>query len=218
LHTLKAIYTRYSNAIFHALQPLGMFGVFALAFIDSAAIGMPLDPVVAWYVYNDKLRFWIYVLLAAAGSAAGSLIIYFIGKKGGEALLHSRMSHDRVERMRVRFEDREFVTLMVASVLPPPTPFKLFLISAGVFQMRVDRFLLSIFAGRAIRFTILALLTIKFGPQVVNVVNGLIRDHLLVTLVVLAVGVAATLIYIYTRKRRRAPVPARISTETKRPA
>jgi membrane protein YqaA with SNARE-associated domain len=218
LNTLKAIYSRYSNAIFHALQPLGMFGVFALAFIDSAAFGMPLDPVVAWYVYNHKVEFWAYVLLAAARSAAGSLVIYFIGKKGGEALLHSRMSHDRVERMRIRFEDREFVTLMVASVLPPPTPFKLFVISAAVFQMRIDQFLLSIFVGRAIRFTILALLTIRFGPQVVTVVNGLIRDHLLVTLIVLGAGVAAILIYIYARKRRRTPATARISAETKRPA
>src|SRR5438067_1037350 len=165
-----------------------MFGVFALAFIDSAAIGMPLDPVVAWYVYNDKLHFWAYVLLAAAGSAAGSSIIYVIGKKGGEALLHSRMSHDRVERMRIRFEDREFVTLVIASVLPPPTPFKLFLISAAVFQMRIDRFLLSIFIGRAIRFTILALLTIKFGPQVVTVMGSLVRDHLLLALIVVVVG------------------------------
>ena len=70
MKTLKAIYNRYSNAILHALQPLGMFGVFALAFIDSAAIGMPLDPVVAWYVYNDKLHFWAHVLLAASGFGA----------------------------------------------------------------------------------------------------------------------------------------------------
>ena len=217
MKTLKAIYNRYSNAIFHALQPLGMFGVFALAFIDSAAIGMPLDPVVAWYVYNDKLHFWAYVLLAAAGSAAGSVIIYFIGKKGGEALLRSRMSHDRVERMRVRFEDREFVTLMVASVLPPPTPFKLFLISAAVFQMRLERFMLSIFIGRAIRFTILALLTIKFGPQVVNVISGLIRDHLLMTLLVVGIVAAVILIYIYTRNRRRVLVQAKIGAESKRP-
>ena len=217
MKTLKAIYNRYSNAIFHALQPLGMFGVFALAFIDSAAIGMPLDPVVAWYVYNDKLHFWAYVLLAAAGSACGSSIIYVIGKKGGEALLHSRMSHDRVERMRIRFEDREFVTLMVASVLPPPTPFKLFLISAAVFQMRIDRFLLSIFIGRAIRFTILALLTIKFGPQVVNVISGVIRDHLLMTLLVVGIVAAVILIYIYTRNRRRVLVQAKIAAESKRP-
>ena len=158
------------------------------------------------------------MLLAAAGSACGSSIIYVIGKKGGEALLHSRMSHDRVERMRIRFEDREFVTLMVASVLPPPTPFKLFLISAAVFQMRIDRFLLSIFLGRTIRFTILALLTIKFGPQVVNVMGSLMRDHLLLSLVVFAAGLGALGIFIYTRKRRRDRIPAALSTETKRPA
>jgi membrane protein YqaA with SNARE-associated domain len=207
LKTLRAIYDRYSAAISKALAPLGFFGVFALAFIDSAAVGMPLDPVVAAYVYSGReslLSIAGYILLAAAGSAFGSSVIYLIGKKGGEAILEKRMSPERLERMRKRFEEREFITLMIASMLPPPTPFKLFLISAAAFQMGYAPFLLSIFVGRTIRFSILAVLVIRFGPQVVNVMANLLRNHLALTLAVFAGGLGLVVVWLFTRRRTRA--------------
>lgn len=206
MKTLRAIYDRYSGALFKALAPLGFFGVFALAFIDSAAFGMPLDPVVAAYVYSGRTNLFSvagYIVLAAAGSALGSMVIYLIGKKGGEAVLHRRMSPERLERMRKRFEEREFVTLMVTSMLPPPTPFKLFLISAAAFQMGVAPFLLSIFVGRVIRFSILAVLVIRFGPQVANAMGNLLRNHLLLALVIFVAGVGLLFAWMLTRRRRR---------------
>jgi membrane protein YqaA with SNARE-associated domain len=207
LKTLRAIYDRYSGAIFKVLAPLGLFGVFAIAFIDSAALGMPLDPVVAAYVYGGRASLFSvagYVTLAAAGSALGSSVIYIIGKKGGEAVLHARMSPEGLERMRKRFEEREFITLMVTSMLPPPTPFKLFLISAAAFQMGFVPFLLSIFVGRVIRFTILSVLVVRFGPQVANAMGSLLRNHLLLSLAVFVAGVA--LLFAWMLMRRRRPI------------
>lgn len=206
MKTLRAIYERYSGAIFKLLAPLGFFGVFAIAFIDSAAFGMPLDPVVGGYVYAARANLFSvagYIALAAAGSAIGSSVIYLIGKKGGEAILHKRMSPERLERMKQRFEEREFVTLMVASMLPPPTPFKLFLLSAAAFQMGWAPFLLSIFIGRTLRFTILAVLVIRFGPQVVNAMGGMLRNHLALSLGIFGAGLALLLAWMFTRRRRR---------------
>jgi len=204
LKTLRAIYDRYSSAIFKVLAPLGLFGVFALAFIDSAALGMPLDAVVGAYAYSARTNLFAvagYLALAAAGSALGSTVIYLIGKKGGEAVLHARMSAERIERMRRRFEEREFVTLLVTSMLPPPTPFKLFLISAAAFQMGYAPFLLSIFIGRVLRFAILALLVIRFGPQVANAMGSLLRSHLVLSLAVFAIGVVALTAWMLARRR-----------------
>jgi membrane protein YqaA with SNARE-associated domain len=207
LKTLRAIYERYSSAIFKALAPLGFFGVFALAFIDSAALGMPLDPVVGAYVYSARGHLMSvagYVLLAAAGSAIGSTVIYVIGKKGGEAILHARMSPERLARMRQRFEEREFITLVVASMLPPPAPFKLFLISAAAFQMSYGLFVLAILVGRIIRFSILSVLVIRFGPQVANAMGSLLRNHLALTLGTFGAGLALLLAWMLTRRRTRA--------------
>lgn len=204
MKTLRAIYDRFSGAIFRALAPLGIFGVFALAFVDSAALGMPLDPVVGAYVNSVREHFAVVagcILLAAVGSALGSSVVYVIGKRGGEAILHTRMSKERVERMRQRFEDREFVTLAVAAMLPPPTPFKLFLLSAAAFQMGYISYLLSVFIGRVVRFSIVAVLVIRFGPQVSNAMGDLLRNHLLLTLAVFGLGLAA--IFAWMRMRRQ---------------
>ena len=202
MHALKLIYQKYSAWLVALLQPLGAFGIFVLAFIDAAAFGMPLDPMVAWYVYNQRRFFWAYVIMAAAGSALGSLVIYVIGYKGGELLLHSKMSKQRVERMRQRFEEHEFLALMVPSMLPPPTPFKLFLLAASVFEMSLRDYLLAIFFGRLIRFSILAVLTLWIGPQVIAVLTSLIREHLGLTIAIFCAGVALIVWYIVHRKVR----------------
>ncbi|MGH9564611.1 MAG: DedA family protein, partial [Candidatus Angelobacter sp.] len=84
--------------------------------------------------------------------------------------------------LRDRFEKQEFLALMVPAMLPPPTPFKLFVFSAGVFKMRVVWFLLAIASGRLFRFAILSALTIAFGPQIVNEARDLLLHHLGYTL------------------------------------
>jgi membrane protein YqaA with SNARE-associated domain len=157
------------------LKTFGAWGVFALAAIDSLAIPIPLDALVAGYVYGSPHRAWLYCLAGAAGSALGSLLPYGVGRAGGELFLLKRIDHARMQRIRDRFEKQEFLALMVPAMLPPPTPFKLFVFSAGVFEMRLRAFLLSIFSGRIIRFAILSVLTVKFGPQIVTQVKELVK-------------------------------------------
>jgi len=170
--------------------------------IDSAAFGIPLDPAVAGYVYAFPSKMWLYVLMASAGSAVGSLIPYGIGRVGGELLLLKRIDRKRFERIRDRFENQEFFAMMVPAMLPPPTPFKLFLFSAGVFEMRVDLFLLSIFTGRAIRFLILGLLVVKFGPGIVSLVSAVMARHLVWVFLGFAVVLAIVWSQIRFKKAR----------------
>ena len=182
MHFLKHILSRYTIFVWGLLKPLGLWGAFGIAAIDAAFLGLPLDPVVAGYVYNDRSRFLLYAIMASAGSALGSLIIYAIGYEGGELLLRKRISRQRFERIRSSFEKREFWALMIPSMLPPPAPFKLFVLSAGVFEMHFTYFLLAIFCGRMVRFLVLSVLTLFFGPHVVNVAGVLIHKHLALTL------------------------------------
>jgi membrane protein YqaA with SNARE-associated domain len=181
------------------LQHLGIWGVFVIAFSDSALLGMPVDAIVAAYVYRDHKRLLFYILMASLGSALGSIPLYIIGYLGGEKVLRKRISEERFMRIHRSFEQHEFWALMFPAMLPPPTPFKIFVLGAAVFEMKFRDFLIAIFAGRFVRFLILSLLTLWLGPHVVDLMSTLFRRRglwILIGLVILgAVG------WILSRKR-----------------
>jgi membrane protein YqaA with SNARE-associated domain len=201
LKTIGHILARYTAWILHVLGPLGIWGVFTIAFADSALLGMPVDAIVAYYVYQDHRRLILYVLMASLGSALGSIPLYVIGYKGGEMVLRKRISEERFLRIHRSFERHEFWALMFPGMLPPPTPFKIFVLGAAVFEMRFDHFLVAIFAGRFVRFLVLALLTLWFGPQIIGLIGTVLRRHIYWALGVVVVGVAVWLLW---RPRRKA--------------
>ena len=188
MNTIKNILKKYTAWIWKVLAPLGPWGVFAIAAVDGSLLGMPVDAVVAGYVYNDRPHFLFYVVMASAGSALGSLVIYAIGYFGGETVLRKRISEERFTTIHASFERHEFWAVMFPAMLPPPTPFKLFVLAASAFEMRFTHFLAAVFAGRFVRFFVLAILTIEFGPQVVHIVGSLVKQHawwVVITLVVM---------------------------------
>lgn len=198
---MKTILAKYTAFFLGAMKALGMWGPFTIAAVDASFLGLPLDPVVAAYVWNDRAHFWLYPVTASIGSALGSLILYYVGRKGGEVALRKRISHQRMEQMRNRFEKQEFFALMIPAMAPPPFPFKLFILSAGVFDMKVRDFLAAIFLGRMVRFSILSVLVLKFGPAIVETVKELFRQHRELTLVAIAVVLLVGLL-IYRLMRR----------------
>jgi membrane protein YqaA with SNARE-associated domain len=152
------------------LASLGVWGVGAAALLDSSTIPIPMDALLAVYVWNDKSHFWLYCLLAAAGSAVGGLLPYGLGRAGGELFLLKRVNRARYERIRTRFEKQEFLAMMIPSMLPPPTPWKAFVFAAGVFEMQVVPFMLAVFCGRMVRWIVLSLLVLKLGPGAVDLI------------------------------------------------
>lgn len=155
-----------------------------------------MDPLVAGFVYAYPRKAWLYCLAASLGSALGSLIPYGLGRAGGELFLLKRIDQARLERIRDRFEKREFLAIMVPAMLPPPTPFKLLVFSAGVFEMKVRQFLLAIIVGRLLRFGILSTLTIIFGQQVVELTKDLVKKHPSVA-VVIGIVILGVLYFVY---------------------
>jgi membrane protein YqaA with SNARE-associated domain len=208
LNTIKHILSRYTAFLWALLKPLGAWGVLVVAAIDGAFVGLPIDAVVAGYVYQDRSRFLLYALMASAGSALGSIVIYGIGYAGGEELLRKRIPAERFEKIHEAFDKHPFWSLMLPAMLPPPTPFKLFVLAAAVSEMGFLRFLMAIFSGRLVRFLILGLLTIKFGPDVVHIFGAIFREHMYLVMLVAAAGVVAWLMH---RKREG---KARKSTST----
>lgn len=201
---LKLSLSKYTGLIWAALKPLGAWGVFAIAGIDGMGIPLPgaVDVVVATYVYNKPLLAWWYVIVASLGSTLGCLVLYFIGYQGGEVLLRKRMSPEKFERTRQSFENHRVLALMFPAMLPPPFPFKVFVLSAAVFEMKLSHFVVAILGGRSMRFAILAVLTIKFGPQFVQFMGTTVRQHFGIVATVLA---AIIVIAVLMKRMRRTP-------------
>jgi membrane protein YqaA with SNARE-associated domain len=204
LSKLKHFIHAYSDLIKHVLAPLGPWGMLAFAAVDGSFMGMPLDAIFVGYVYNDRARFLVYVLLASAGSALGSIVLYVVGYTGGEVLLRKRLSPERFEKIHESFDHHEFWALMFPAMLPPPTPFKIVVLAAAAFEMNFAHFLLAIFAGRFVRFLIEALLTLWFGPGIVTVTGSLFAHHFGWILLAAAVLVLAWMIWRRSRRSRAA--------------
>lgn len=201
MKVIKHIISRYTAFLWALLKPLGIWGVFAIAALDGAAFGLPVDVAVGGYVSQNHGRWLLYALMASAGSAIGSLVVYAIGYAGGEELLRKRVSPARFEKLHAAFDEHPFWSLMFPAMLPPPTPFKIFALGAAVAEMSIGHFLLAIFAGRMVRFTVLAILVVEFGPGVVHTLRIFFSHHFHWILLAAGIALAAWLVL---RRRRRA--------------
>src|ERR1039458_8503501 len=99
---LARIVAKWKFVLLLALAKLGFWGVGAVALLDSSTIPVPMDAILAVYVWADKSNFWFYCLLASAGSAIGGLLPYALGRAGGELFLLKRVNRKRYERIRAR--------------------------------------------------------------------------------------------------------------------
>jgi membrane protein YqaA with SNARE-associated domain len=203
LKTIGHILTRYTAWILGLMKVLGIWGVFVIAFADSALLGMPVDFVVATYVYQNHARLLLYVAMASLGSALGSIPLYIIGYLGGEKVLRKRISEERFLKIHRSFEQHEFWALMFPGMLPPPMPFKIFVLAAAVFEMRFRDFLVAIFAGRFVRFLALSALVLWFGPQIVELFGTVVMRHWISVVVAIVAGICLWLMLRWRKSGER---------------
>lgn len=189
------------------LDPLGLWGVFGFAFFDSAFIPIiPLDVMIAGYINQYREQFWWPILLGAIGSTLGGTVIWAIGRVGGEPLLARRFGEEKLEFFRNKFEKLEFVVIALPAAIPiPGTPYKPIQLAAGVFGMHIGLFMAAVFAGRIVRFSILAVAVI-FG-------RGLVMYHLRPSLAVLAALGVLYLLYRHLKRRKARPPVLRESND-----
>lgn len=189
---------RWKLVLLPAILKMGIWGVGAVALLDSSSIPVPMDLILAGYIWADKSHFWLYCLMAAVGSAIGGLVPYGLGRAGGELFLLKRINRERFEAMRDRFERQEFLAVMIPSMLPPPTPWKVFIFGAGVFEMAIVPFMIAVAVGRMVRWLVLSLLVLKLGPGAVD----LIAHHALKAMLIV-IGLAVVGFAIWWLRRRR---------------
>ena len=148
------------------LTTFGAFGLFAIAFLDSVMVPFPGGVDAVMLLLSASRPAWMLVYAAAAtiGSTLGCLVLYYISMRAGHRAL-ARFSEAKKKRVKDLIDRYDVLSVLVASLLPPPFPFKLFVVSAGVFRLQVVRFAIAIAAGRAFRFLLEGYLAARFGDR-----------------------------------------------------
>ncbi len=187
------------------LAAFGGPGLFAVAFLDSSFLSLPEinDVLIINAVMHDRERLLYYVAMSTLGSIAGCFVVYLLGWKGGEALLTKRFSAGRVERGMSTFRRYGLLAILVPALLPPPAPFKIFVLLAGVARVRLSTFAFAIAVGRGARYLGEGLLAAWYGDLAMEYLR---RNARPVALVVSGVVLAIGLLYILWSRRRARPI------------
>jgi membrane protein YqaA with SNARE-associated domain len=170
---------------------LGGAGLFTIAFLDSSFVSLPQinDILVVLMVTQAKALMPYYALMATLGSVAGCYVIYYLAEKGGEAFLRKRLKAGHIDRALALYKRHGLLALMVPALLPPPAPFKLFVLMAGVADVKPLQFVTAIGIARGIRYLALGTLAIFYGDVALEIMRTRGRDVALwlVALIVIAV-------------------------------
>ncbi len=183
---------------------LGAPGLFVVAFLDSSFLSLPEinDLLLIWMVTEHKARMPIYAIASTLGSIAGCLVLYVIGRKGGDALVRRRFHADRVDRALGVIQRNGVLAVLVPSLLPPPAPFKIFVLLAGVAGIPISRFALAIGIGRGVRYFGEGLLAIRYGDQAIAYLEQNLRFVSFVLVGLLVAGGAGYLLWTKVQRAK----------------
>ena len=182
---------------------IGGPGLFIVAFLDSSFLSLPEinDLLVILLVIQNKERMAYYALLATLGSVAGCLVLYFLGRKGGEALVRRRFGGPRLDRAMALYHRYGVLAVAIPAILPPPSPFKVFVLLAGVAGLPVVQFVTAIALARGLRYFGEGWLAVRYGDQAIALLE---ENGRTVSLVIAGVVVAAVVAYLVWSRRRPA--------------
>jgi len=193
-----------SRWLIETLEPYGAPGLMVIAIADSSFISLPEvnDAALMALSINSPHRMWELATMTIIGSIIGCCLLYSVGRRGGEALLNRRFAADKVARVRAWYQKYGMLAVIVPSLLPPPLPFKIFVLCAGAFRISWPRFIAAVAIGRGVRYFAEGLLAVRYGKQAVQMVadNFPIFGIALASLIV-----AGTLIFVYMRRRKANP-------------
>ena len=179
---------------------LGAPGLLLISFLDSSVLTFPVinDLLLIELSIQHPARMPLYALMAALGSVLGCVLLYFIARKGGEALFH-RKAGKHAHAIRHWVEQNGFVGMLVAALLPPPTPFKFFVIAAGVFEVPLHSYTTAITIARLFRYFGIGYLAIRYGA---DALPYLMHHKLQVTAVVISLVVVSYVLSGVVLRRR----------------
>ena len=158
--------TKWLGRLSEYLITYGAFGLFIVALLDSTFVPLPSSADALMLVLSTAHPNWmlLYAFMATAGSALGCWILYLISRRAGARALN-RFSERKQRRVKHLIERYDMIAVLVATLLPPPFPFKLFVVTAGVFRFSLLRFMLAIIVGRAFRFLLEGYFAVRYGAE-----------------------------------------------------
>jgi membrane protein YqaA with SNARE-associated domain len=197
----------FISRIYGFALALGGPGLFAVAFLDSSFVSLPQinDLLVVLMVTRDKAWMPYYAAMATLGSVAGCYVIYRLAEKGGEAFLRTRLKQGHVDRALAMYQKHGLLAPIVPGLLPPPAPFKLFVLAAGLANVKPSRFILGVAVSRGTRYFALGLLSVYYGDAAMELMRTRGRDVALGLVAVIVVGAVA--FWLIQRRRGRAAAP-----------
>ena len=157
----------------NTLLPYGGLGLMVLAMCDSSFLSLPEvnDILLMTFATNDPGGMVKFALLTTIGSVAGCALLYAVGRKGGETFLRKTFADERIGRVQKWYQRHGVLAVIVPSLLPPPTPFKIFVLSAGTFGISWPKFLTAVVIGRGIRYFSEGILAVMYGPAAIQFVQ-----------------------------------------------
>ena len=203
MHYLSELLHQILAWLLPVAERLGAPGLALIAFLDSSFLSLPQvgDALIVALTIQHPERWMIYSAATTFGSTAGCFVLYAIARKGGEAFLRRRFSEAQIERGLGLFRRHGLLAVIVPAMLPPPTPFKIFVLLAGFAGVRPLAFVLGIAIGRGFRFGGEGWLAYRYGAQATQYINdNLATASIAVASIVLLLGV----ILILSRRRKQA--------------
>jgi membrane protein YqaA with SNARE-associated domain len=196
--------TAWLTKLTHYLVSFGPFGLLAIAFLDSVAIPMPGGVDAVLLILSATRPAWVLIYVAAAtiGSTAGCVVLYYISRRAGHRAL-KRFSESKQKRVKELIDKYDVLSVLVSSLLPPPFPFKLFVVSAGVFRLNPVRLALAVAGGRVFRYLLLGYLAARYGEHAKEILSRYYP--------VIGLGLALLIVIFFVAKnllkRNAAPAP-----------
>jgi len=187
----------------HLVATLGGLGLFVVAFLDSSVLSFPIvtDLLVIEESIQNPARMPYYAFMATVGSLAGCFWLYLLARKGGEAFFHSRAGR-HAERARRWVDSNAFLSVFIPAILPPPLPFKVFVLAEGVFQVPMRTFVIALVLGRGLRYFGEGFFAVRYGESATQFLLAHGRSAALI-----AVGAIVVLYGIVHLMGRHHPAP-----------
>ena len=182
---------------------IGGPGLFLVAFLDSSFLSLPEinDLLVVMLVIQNKELMLYYALMATLGSILGCFVLYFVGRRGGDALVRRRFAGPKLRRATELSKRYGVLAVAIPAILPPPAPFKIFVLLAGVARVPVWQFVSAIAVARGFRYVAVGILAVQYGDDAMAFLH---ENGQVVSIVIVALLLCAGLSYVLWSRRRAA--------------
>ena len=184
---------------------LGIFGLFLLSALDSSFLVLPFGNdllLIALVSSGRGSLMWIpYVLVSAAGSLVGVFVVDVLMRKAGEKGLERFVSERKVQKLKDKIENKAFITVFVATLLPPPFPFTPVIMTASALQTPRSKLLLSVLVGRLLRCSIEAILALYFGRKLISYIHSDVMTYVVYGMIGVAVVLSTLSLLTWLRRK-----------------